>query len=156
MTARATLAVSLALAAAACQGEGALAGDAPGATVLARHPFARCPLVQGGEAQGLVQLERAEDWSARVGVSEAEVFRAPVDWSAQRVLVVTLGTQPSGGHALALPDTRLPVRKGVLEMAVTHQRPGPDAMVTQALTSPCLFVQVQRAGWSRVALTIKD
>lgn len=156
MTARALLVTGLALVAAACQTDGALAGDAAGATVLARHPFARCPLAAGAEAQGLVQLERAEDWAVRVGVSESEVFRAPVDWSAQRVLVATLGTQPSGGHALELADTRLPVRNGVLELTVTHQRPAPDAMVTQALTSPCLFVMVQRAGWSRVALKFKD
>jgi hypothetical protein len=64
-----------------------------------------------------------------------------------RLVLVELGTQPSGGHRLVLAPDGLQQLDGQLRVHVEHRRPAADAMVTMARTQPCLALVVPREGW---------
>jgi hypothetical protein len=85
----------------------------------------------------------------------ADVFPAPlgagetapaVDFRRDRVLVVGMGPKPTGGFALELarPNGWAKGETAVVQVAV--REPAPGAMVTQALTSPCLALAIPREG----------
>lgn len=65
-----------------------------------------------------------------------------VDWSREMVLVAFMGTCPSGGHSIRIGEAR--VEKGALIVTVVEQRPGPNSITTQALTSPYHAVALAR------------
>lgn len=71
--------------------------------------------------------------------------RAAATLSGERMLVlVSMGEQPTGGYALALADTVARVANGNAELKVRVVEPDEGAIVTQALTSPCLLLSVER------------
>ncbi len=56
-------------------------------------------------------------------------------------LVISMGTQPTGGFRIVLPEHA--TRKGSdAHLNVRLDAPAPDAMVTQALTSPCVLIRL--------------
>ena len=60
--------------------------------------------------------------------------------AAQRLLVVSMGQQTTGGYALALAGAKLADATLILDM--DWQTPAPDTLVTQALTAPCVVVGI--------------
>lgn len=59
-------------------------------------------------------------------------------------LVISMGTRPTGGFRIVLPDGA--TREGAdARLDVRLDAPPPDAMVTQALTSPCVLVRLALA-----------
>jgi hypothetical protein len=117
--------------AAGCQ---STVGAGPAVKSSAERSFVNCPLQQPGRERTLLTLNSAADWSSQLARTEADVLGAPVPWASARVLIVSLGTMPTGGHS------------------VRHFPPPPDAMVPQALTSPCVLAVVPRAGWQQAKL----
>lgn len=61
-------------------------------------------------------------------------------------LVISMGNQPTGGFDIVLPDaaTRNPDGPGI-RLEVRLDAPPADAMVTQALTSPCALIRIAAA-----------
>lgn len=58
-----------------------------------------------------------------------------------RYVLIEMGQRPSGGYGLAV--SRQAERRGArLRLRATFIEPGPDAMVTQALTAPCALVRL--------------
>jgi hypothetical protein len=156
------------LATTACQaGGGTLAaspaqGEVP---VLTQHPLSQCPLramapalwpARVGQAPSLVTLASADDWEAYLSRPATDVLPAAVDWGQQRVLLVMMGVQATGGYSLRVTASAWPVNQGVLQAQVQQRTPAPDAMVTQAQTSPCVLVVVPRDGWQRAVLRLHD
>lgn len=89
----------------------------------------------------------------------ADVFPQPlgadetapdVDFRRDRVLVVGMGPKPTGGYAIELARPKAPVKGDVAAVVVALREPEPGALVTQALTSPCLAVAVPREGIAEV------
>jgi hypothetical protein len=78
-----------------------------------------------------------------------------VDFRRESVIAIFLGQRPTGGYGISVVDLLLDNNEIYLDVRLT--RPAPDAMVTQALTSPWLMVRVQRPGvqvaWFRNADT---
>ena len=66
----------------------------------------------------------------------------PVDFSRQMLIVVALGTRPSGGFGIRVGGVA--TRGDRLEVAVLESCPPPGAMVTAALTQPVEVVRVAR------------
>lgn len=63
--------------------------------------------------------------------------------------VIEMGQRNTGGYGLAV--SRLAGRRGdVLILKATFIAPGPDRMVTQMLTSPCVLVSLPQAYYSAV------
>lgn len=73
------------------------------------------------------------------------------DFQREHLLLVVAGRKPTGGHGVALQDSR--IRDDVLEVTVEVRSPGADQMVTQALTSPCAVLAVTSEHWTRVRVS---
>jgi hypothetical protein len=77
----------------------------------------------------------------------------PVDFAAERVVVVALGQRPTGGYSVRVESVA--ERGGVLEISAVEEAPGPSCLTTQALTQPFVVIAVARgnqgvsAAWSK-------
>ncbi|MEM6999845.1 MAG: protease complex subunit PrcB family protein [Pseudomonadota bacterium] len=72
--------------------------------------------------------------------AQAETTTASQIDAAQRLLVVSMGQQTTGGYTLALAGAKLADTTLILDM--DWQTPAPDTLVTQALTAPCVVVGI--------------
>lgn len=122
---------------------------AVGVRVISDRAFAYCPLKEPDAAPALHVLDGAADWSARVAGGEAQTLGRAVDWKQTRVVVASMGRAPTGGWSVALDRRELAARQGELILPLKRIAPPADAMVTQALTMPCLFIVLPRAYWQR-------
>jgi hypothetical protein len=103
------------------------------ATAQARHDGAETLLVGTSDASRATIARRVPSASAPDG----------------RVLVAAFqGQQRTGGHAIRV--TAMERRGDQLVVRATFTRPGPDAMVTQVLTSPAHIVSIAAADASGV------
>lgn len=117
---------------------------------------------QGQQATGfeersflLVRDEAAlrELWNRAHG-SQLQVPPVPeVEFRRETVVALFLGTKPTGGYGIEVEDVAL--EEGDLFLDARIIEPAPDAITTQALTSPWLMVRVLRGGidtaWVRQA-----
>jgi len=71
---------------------------------------------------------------------------SPVDFGRDVVLLIGMGQRPTGGFGIQLAAPVARVEGGVATVRVAFTSPPPGAMLTQALTSPCLAVKVPGAG----------
>lgn len=77
--------------------------------------------------------------------------------SDQRMLVlVSMGERTTGGYALELADPVARVSSGNAELRVRVVEPDAGSMVTQALTSPCLLLSVERDHIRSVSIVDTD
>ena len=70
-----------------------------------------------------------------------------VDFDKYGVALLTMGQQRTGGYAVKLADSKLVVEGSVATLHIQWQEPQPGMMVTQALTQPCVFIQVPRGSY---------
>ena len=68
-----------------------------------------------------------------------------VDFTRERVVAIFLGSRPTGGHGVSVENVSQ--LGGELFVDVNVTEPAPDAIVTQALTSPWTMVRVLRGGF---------
>ena len=87
-----------------------------------------------------VLLTTPDAWAAAWGHLHDGIAPPPpmpeVDFTTQRVMIITAGSRPSGGFALS--HERTEVAGDTLVLDVTLSVPGPSCATTQALTSPAL------------------
>jgi hypothetical protein len=70
-----------------------------------------------------------------------------VDFDKYGVVLLTMGQQRTGGYAIKLTSDELAVEDSVATLRIQWQEPQPGMMVTQALTQPCVFIQVPRGSY---------
>jgi PrcB C-terminal len=68
------------------------------------------------------------------------------DPATEGVLRIGMGRQRTGGYTLELAAPTAHVRESTALIRVDWRTPRPGTLVTQALTSPCLFLKVPRQG----------
>lgn len=68
-----------------------------------------------------------------------------LNFDREHLVVVGLGRKPTGGHGVTLASSDL--HNGVLRLAMEVLEPGPDRIVTQAVTTPCAVVAVSTEDW---------
>lgn len=87
----------------------------------------------------VVQSTAAWDtlWSAHNGSSDEQ---PEVDFSRQSVLAVFAGEKPTGGYSIRI--TGIQQQGSSLVVSYSETSPGPDAMVTQVITSPAHLVRI--------------
>lgn len=73
-----------------------------------------------------------------------------VDLERQRLLLLEMGQQRSGGYRLRLADPGVEVGDGTARLRVEWLMPEPGMMTAQVITSPCLLVALPRGGYRRV------
>ncbi|MCC5856523.1 MAG: protease complex subunit PrcB family protein [Ectothiorhodospiraceae bacterium] len=117
------------------------------ATVIVAMALAGCAAGESAPVE-VELLERG----AHCGAAEPGLAweRADGGWQVR----LSMGEQPTGGFGLELADARAVQQDGVWELQVHWREPGPDELVTQALTRPCMLLAVP---WSApVALRVLD
>ncbi|HYG66627.1 MAG TPA: protease complex subunit PrcB family protein, partial [Anaeromyxobacteraceae bacterium] len=111
----------------------------------------QCPLP--GEEPSVVLVTDAEGWrTAFPPLPGAVASEAPADFGREVVVVIGMGRRPTGGYAVELARPAAAVKDGIAAIQVAFRSPPPDAMTTQALTSPCLAVRLPREGVREVRI----
>ena len=125
---------------------------------------AQCPLSERQPAITIIENEAA--WSRQLGrlrstatpsavdIGAARtpqpVDQATIDWQASRILILSMGQQPSAGYQISLARQTAAIENGVLRLAVNWMEPPPDSLQAQIITHPCLAVEVPRRGYQRI------
>ena len=94
------------------------------------------------------QQELAEAWGRAYGASLQPPPLPGADLERETLLAVFLGPKPTGGYGAEVRGVTL--EGGDLFVDLVETEPGPDAVVTQALTSPWLVLRVPRGGVAAV------
>lgn len=105
--------------------------------------------IEGVTRQVIQDQEQWRKWWRRHNTVEERIDGktrpkpAPkVDFSEETVLAVTMGRRSSGGYAIRFTEIR---RKGDVVTAVFQiKSPGPEEMVTMALTSPFAVIAIPK------------
>ena len=64
-----------------------------------------------------------------------------VDFSSRRVVLLSLGGRPTGGYSISVE--KIEDYGDFIKAAIVIKKPGSNCVVTQALTSPYQFVEVE-------------
>lgn len=98
----------------------------------------------GQPLRALVRTRREwEDLWSRLAANRIPRPAPPtVDFSEEVVVVVAMGTRPTGGHAIRIDSVRY--EKDTLWVDVTSVSPGPTCVTMQALTAPVAALVVER------------
>jgi hypothetical protein len=73
-----------------------------------------------------------------------------IDFQHDTVVLIEMGMRPTGGYSLSLADEAIQRANHTLIVNVVWNQPIPGTMVTQALTSPCLLIQVNKTGFNKI------
>lgn len=76
----------------------------------------------------------------------------PVRFAESIVVLVELGRKPTAGYGISLAEPMVEVDGGSAELRLHWQRPAPDAITAQVITSPCVLVRLPRGDYSRVVV----
>lgn len=80
-----------------------------------------------------------------------------VNLDQEYLVFVTLGEKPTGGYSASLVSASTDADTGNLMLTMDMRSPAPGAMVTQALTSPCVVVAVPASDWPQIRVSgIRD
>jgi len=75
-----------------------------------------------------------------------------VDFSTHGVLMVGMGEKPTAGYSLSLGAQEVEVDKGVALIHLSWQEPPVGAILAQVVTSPCVFLRLPKADFSKVRI----
>ncbi|ROU02037.1 protease complex subunit PrcB family protein [Marinobacter sp. R17] len=103
----------------------------------------------GFTAPGLVLATDRSQWAQLSSASGGSLPPWPEE-AGQWLLVANLGQKPTGGHRIDFKSASRTDRNLSIEVAV--RQPAADAMVTQALTTPCLVMVLPAGGWDTVTV----
>lgn len=108
----------------------------------------------GLAAPGLVYVSNAEERSRLSQLPSGKLalkqLRA-IDFEREHLLLVGLGQKTTGGYGLTLQSAE--IRDDVLELKMAVRRPAKDAMVTQALTTPCAVIAISPKEWEQLRVS---
>ncbi|KXJ42321.1 protease complex subunit PrcB family protein [Marinobacter salarius] len=108
----------------------------------------------GLTAPGLVYVSSAGDLDKLAqlpsGNLALSMLRA-IDFNEEHLVLVSLGQKTTGGYGLTLTSSE--IVDDVLELAVKVRRPAADAMVTQALTTPCAVIAISPEEWEQLRVS---
>lgn len=74
-----------------------------------------------------------------------------IDFEQEHVVLVGLGQKATGGYGLTLQSSE--IDDGTLELTLKLRRPAADAMVTQALTTPCAVIAISPNEWEQLRVS---
>lgn len=108
----------------------------------------------GLTAPGLVYISNASELdrlrrlpSGNLSINQ---LRA-IDLEREHLVLVGLGQKPTGGYGLTLRSAE--IVDGVLELTLNARKPPQDAMVTQALTTPCAVIAITPEDWKQLRVS---
>lgn len=102
----------------------------------------------GVGSEGLTYLSQEDDL-ARLGHWTMQNFSMKplraLDFDREHILIVGLGPKPTGGFGLTLANSR--IVDDTFRLMVFLRRPSADAVVSQALTTPCAVLAITPDHW---------
>ena len=102
----------------------------------------------GVGSEGLTYLSQEDDL-ARLGHWTMQNFSMKplraLDFDREHILIVGLGPKPTGGFGLTLANSR--IVDDTFRLIVFLRRPPADAVVSQALTTPCAVLAITPDHW---------
>ncbi|MHC4458783.1 MAG: protease complex subunit PrcB family protein [Planctomycetota bacterium] len=75
---------------------------------------------------------------------------ARVDFSRERVLLVTMGQRPTAGYQLDLIKPSVDIIADTASLHLVWIKPPPDAILPQVVTSPCILLALPKGNYSRI------
>lgn len=108
----------------------------------------------GLAAPGLVYVSNAEELSQLSKLPSGKLALKQlreIDFEREHLLLVGLGQKSTGGYGLTLQSSE--IVDDVLELIVKVRRPAADAMVTQALTTPCAVIAISPEEWEQLQVS---
>ena len=104
--------------------------------------------MSGVEQAGVRVIRSEGEWNAAWGALHGGVTPAParpgVDFTRQTVVLVAMGTRPSGGYTVRVDSAWQ--QGGRALVAVTYRSPGPSCFTAAVLTAPLALAVVNAAG----------
>lgn len=130
----------------------ACAGDDAGSRTMTAETVATGGQCGGSRAEPQLKVATSEaDYAEFLDTGARAESDAPAPNFEQQVAVfMAMGQKPTGGYRLSLRDKEVTIEQGTATIPVTWQSPPSDAMVTQALTSPCLVVTLPRGDYQQI------
>src|ERR1043166_8893111 len=96
-------------------------------------------VIKSAEQLGKLQNTEADKASANL----AKMFKVDaIDWKKQMVIVISGGTQRTGGYSVETKSLEVKDNKLIVNWKLNT--PAPGSIVTQALTNPTLTILVDR------------
>jgi hypothetical protein len=88
------------------------------------------------------EVEWREVWSEIQRRTDDELALPEVDWERNGMLVIALGSRPSGGYAVVVGSVR--EFKAEIQVEAYELMPGDDCIVTTGLTYPIGYALIRR------------
>lgn len=108
----------------------------------------------GLTAPGLVYISNASELDRLETLPSGNLamnqLRA-LDMEQEHLVLVGLGQKSTGGYGVTLESAE--IVDDVLELTLNTRKPAPDAMVTQALTTPCAVIAISPEDWKRLRIS---
>jgi len=105
----------------------------------------------GVGSQGLTYLSEEDDLARLTDWPMQNLSMKPLsalDFDREHILIVGLGQKPTGGFGLTLANSQ--IVDGTFRLTVFLRRPPADAVVSQALTTPCVVLAITPDRWKRL------
>ncbi|MFN2359732.1 MAG: protease complex subunit PrcB family protein [Marinobacter sp.] len=102
-------------------------------------------LVYISSASELDRLERLPSGNLSMNQLRA------LDLQQEHLVLVGLGQKSTGGYGLTLESAE--IVDDVLELTLNAREPAEDAMVTQALTTPCAVIAISPDDWEQLRVS---
>ncbi len=123
--------------------------------VLNERVFNQCPAPTKAAAATLYTEDQWQTERALPELSQTRRINWPVDFVSQSVIRYSMGTRPSLGFGVKR-DGPIRVQDNVVVLTVTESKPAPGAIVATALTTPCIYAQIDAAGLTGVRVINGD
>jgi hypothetical protein len=114
----------------------------------------RCGVNQMAGVQLVSDAGSVQRDSARIGIDKPQADSETGSVQDQYWIVrVNMGEQPSGGYALRLVSEQLEISsENTARVVLEWLQPKPGSVQTQALTYPCLHLQIEKGSYSRLEI----
>jgi hypothetical protein len=105
-----------------------------------------------GEQPSLRYFTETEALGRALAQALAGLPAVPALRPEEAAVLVGMGLKPTGGYRLELAEPCMSVAEGVARLRLEWREPPADAMVTQALTYPCIALKVPRRDYREIRI----
>lgn len=70
-----------------------------------------------------------------------------INFNTTGILVISMGTQRSGGYGLSLTKSPIVVKDNTATLKINWRKPAKGMMTIQMLTNPCLILKIQKGNF---------
>ncbi len=87
---------------------------------------------------------------AQEAIGKSTNLPSPTTTGNPVLVLLCMGQQPTGGFSILPVASTFQVQDGLALLDVLWQKPGSDAFVTQAFTSPCLLLALEKGPYHTI------